>query len=241
MKNVVLLGLLVLLLVAVQFASGKTVDEVIEKHIQSIGGFDKAYKIESIYMEGVIKTSTNLNFVKIVKQKNQYSDELISFNTQCQITDAENGIVASQYLDTYSKSLSDTIAALLTEPEVSAALLTYSGPGHHPALLGKDVVDDKTCYKIRLNLKGGSQVNYWFTSTGFQLIQVLIVNSNSRTFNEKPVQTLYNNYQQIQGCPMAHNIEISNGDLNDPIKIFFSRIEIDQYPDLNFLKHNNQS
>ena len=67
MKNLVLLGLFVLFLVAVQFASGKTVDEIIEKHIQGVGGFDKAYRIKSIYMEGVIKTSVASSFLKIFK------------------------------------------------------------------------------------------------------------------------------------------------------------------------------
>lgn len=54
MKNLVLFGIFVLFLVAVQFASGQTVDEIIEKHIRQRGGFDKLAAIKSIYMEGII-------------------------------------------------------------------------------------------------------------------------------------------------------------------------------------------
>jgi hypothetical protein len=240
MKNIVLLGLLVLLLVAVQFANGKTVDEIIEKHIQAIGGFDKAYKIESIYMEGVIKTHATLNFVKIFKEKNKFGDEPVSFNTRWQITDTENSLATPQHSNTDIKSLNDAIAGMLTEPEISATLLSYSGPGYKPVLAGTDILDQKTYYKIMLSLTSGSQINYWLASTGFQLTQVLITPDESRKLKEKSGYTLYSNYKTIQGIPMAHRIEIVDGDSNSPIKIVFSKIEIDQHPDLNFSNHNNQ-
>lgn len=52
MKNLILFGLLIILLVVVQFASGQTVDEVIEKYEKARGGREKLNSIKSIYMEG---------------------------------------------------------------------------------------------------------------------------------------------------------------------------------------------
>ena len=54
MKNLVLFGIFVLFLVAIQFAGGQTVDEIIKKHIRAKGGFDKLNAIQSIYFEGLI-------------------------------------------------------------------------------------------------------------------------------------------------------------------------------------------
>ena len=41
MRDLALFGLLIILLVAVQFASGQTVDDVIEKYEKARGGKDK--------------------------------------------------------------------------------------------------------------------------------------------------------------------------------------------------------
>ena len=47
---------------------------------------------------------------------------------------------------------------------------------------------------------------------------------------KKTGSTLYTNYKAVDGIPMAHNIEIAIAGLNenDPVKIFFNKIEISQ-------------
>lgn len=79
MKNLVLFGIFVLFLVTVQFASGQTVDEIIEKHVRQRGGFDKLAAIKSIYMEGIISMWGNVEPIKIYKEKNSLNP--MGFNT----------------------------------------------------------------------------------------------------------------------------------------------------------------
>ena len=230
MKNLVLLGLFVLFLVAVQFASGKTVDEIIEKHIQGIGGFDNAYRIKSIYMEGVIKTSAASGFLKIFKEQNKFTGDYSDFNMRWQIADEEDSFSASANSNTQSKMFNDVIANMQTDPQITATLVTYVGLGYQPVMTGKEVINGNTCYKIKLTTKTGSDINYWFTSSGFQLMQVLIEKDENGMSAKKTGSTLYTNYKTIDGIPMAHNIEIAIAGLNenDPVKISFNKIEINQ-------------
>jgi len=230
MKNLVLLGLFVLFLVAVQFASGKTVDEIIEKHIQVIGGFDRAYRIKSIYMEALVKTSATSNFLKIFKEQNKFSADFNDFNMQWQITDEEDRFSATVSSAPQNKIINDVIANMQTDPQITATLVDYVGLGYQPVMTGKEVINGNTCYKIKLTTKTGSDINYWFTSPGFRLMQVLIEKNENEMYAEKTSSTLYTNYKAVDGIPMAHNIEIAITGLNenDPIKIAFNTIEINQ-------------
>ena len=230
MKNLVLLGLFVLFLVAVQFASGKTVDEIIEKHIQGIGGFDNAYRIKSIYMEGVIKTSAASGFLKIFKEQNKFTGDYSDFKMRWQIIDDEDDFSASANSAAHIQLFNDVIANMQTDPQVIISLVNYVELNYQPVMAGKEVINENTCYKIKLTTKAGGDINYWFTSSGFQLTQVLIEKNENDPYTKKTSSTLYTNYKAVDGVQMAHNIEIVIACLNenDPIKIAFNTIEIDQ-------------
>jgi len=195
MKNLVLLGLFVLFLVAVQFASGKTVDEIIEKHIQGIGGFDKAYRIKAVYMEGIIKTSAVSSFLKIFKEQNKFTGYYSDFNMRWQIADEEDSFSASANSATHSKMFNDVIANMQTDPQSMISLVTYVGLGYQPVIIGREVINGNTCYKIKLTTTTGSDINYWFTSSGFQLMQVLIEKDENEMYAKKTRSTLYANYK----------------------------------------------
>ena len=70
MKNLVLFGIFVLLLVAVQFAGGQTIDEIIEKHIRAKGGFENIDAIRNMYMEGLLTIMGITVGIKISKTQN---------------------------------------------------------------------------------------------------------------------------------------------------------------------------
>ena len=195
MKNLVLLGLFVLFLVAVQFASGKTVDEIIEKHIQGIGGFDKAYRIKAVYMEGIIKTSAVSSFLKIFKEQNKFTGYYSDFNMRWQIADEEDSFSASANSATHSKMFNDVIANMQTDPQSMISLVTYVGLGYQPVIIGREVINGNACYKIKLTTKTGSDINYWFTSSGFQLMRVLIEKDENEMYAKKTRSTLYANYK----------------------------------------------
>ena len=52
MKNLIIFGFFILILVFAQFAQGQTVDEVLNKHVEALGGKENLSKIKNIVMEG---------------------------------------------------------------------------------------------------------------------------------------------------------------------------------------------
>ena len=67
MKTLIIIGLFVMFLVSVQFASAQTVDDIIDKYIAARGGKEKLTAIKSIYMEGSREMMGNEVMVKVTK------------------------------------------------------------------------------------------------------------------------------------------------------------------------------
>ena len=216
------MGLFVLLLVAVQFARGKTVEEIIEKHIQAKGGFDKPDEIKSIYMEGIIAMLGSTNFVKIYQVQNELAPA--GFNMQWQVTDEKNTLTESVPPTSYDELFNEVVAGIQTEPYITKPLLNYIGNGSQAVLTGKEVVNGTDCYKIKLSTKTGSEINYWFNASSFLLSQSLINDAEQN----KTIRSLYYNHKSVDGLFLAHSIEmeITHANQNDHIKILFNKIEI---------------
>ncbi len=224
------MGLFVLLLVAVQFARGKTVDEIIEKHIQARGGFDKPDEIKAIYMEGIITMMGNTNFVKIYQVQNDLSP--VGFNMQWQLTDEKNTLIELAPSTSNVELFNAAVAGIQTEPFITKPLLNYVGNGSQAVLALKEVVNGNDCYRIKLSTKTGSEINYWFNASSSLLSQSLV----NDVQQNKTIRSLYSNHKSIDGLFLAHSIEmeINNANENGSIKIFFNKIEITKSFELKF-------
>lgn len=222
MKSIVLMGLFVLLLVAVQFARGKTVDEIIEKNIQARGGFDKPDEIKSIYMEGIITMMGNTNFVKIYQVQNDLSP--LGFDMQWHLTDEKNTLIESAPLTSNVELFNAAVAGIQTEPFITKPLLNYVGNGSQAVLALKEVVNGNDCYRIKLSTKTGSEINYWFNASSSLLSQSLVNDMDQK----KTIRSLYSNHKSVDGFFLAHTIEVifAGVNENDPVKISIHKIEI---------------
>ena len=216
------MGLFVLLLVAVQFARGKTVDEIIEKHIQARGGFDKPDEIKSIYMEGIITMLGNTNFVKIYQVQNDLSP--VGFNMQWQLTGEKNTLIELAPSTSNVELFNAVVAGIQIEPFITKPLLNYIGNGSQAVLALKEVVSGNDCYRIKLSTKTGSEISYWFNASSSLLSQSLVNDLDQK----KTICSLYSNHKSVGGFFLAHTIEVifAGVNENDPVKISIHKIEI---------------
>ena len=77
MRNLIIFGLFIIALVMVQFAQAQTVDEVINKYTDALGGKEKIAAIKSVVMNGITERNGNeitSNTVKV--QGKLYRNEL---------------------------------------------------------------------------------------------------------------------------------------------------------------------
>ena len=245
MTNLVLFGLLIIFLVAVQFASGQTVDDVIEKYEKARGGKDKLLAIKSIYMEGSREMMGNEVAVKITKEQGKLSRtefEMGGTNGFMLVTEKEAWSFIPMRSPAPNKMPDEALAGMQTELDIAGPLVDYVAKENTTELLGKESVDGNTCYKIKLTTKAGKEIRYWIDASTYLITQSASKDGGRWAAeaggNETEIFTIYADYKAVDGIMFAHNIETKNlteqGTSNGGTT--FDKIEINQPIDARLFK-----
>lgn len=252
MKTLIIIGLFVLFLVSVQFASAQTVDEVIDKYMAARGGKEKLTAIKTIYMEGSREMMGNEVAVKITKEQSKLSRtdfEMGSTNGFNLITDKGAWNYFPMRMDAPQKAEDSLLAAMQTETDIAGPLVDYAAKGHTAELQGKENVDDVTCYKIKLTTRAGKTITYWIQADNYLLVRSTptggMMGGRRRGSSDGggPANTartyiVYKDYKSVDGILFAHNIEsiMVGGEGRGGGGTTFDKIELNQPVDEKLYK-----
>jgi hypothetical protein len=218
MRNLILFGLLILFLVAAQYSSAQTVDEIINKYVDSIGGKDKLTSIKSIYMEGSRQMMGNEVTVRVTKEQGKLSRmefEMGSTNGFVLITDKDAWTYIPMRSPTPTKLPDNAVAGMQTDLDIAGPLVNYAAKGHKVELIGKDTLNGNACYKIKLTTASGKEINYWIDAKTYLLTQSSqkgggknpeAHNNNIGAGGNETIVT-YKDYSPVDGILIAHTIE----------------------------------
>jgi hypothetical protein len=229
MRNLILFGLLILFLVAAQYSSAQTVDEIINKYVDSIGGKDKLTSIKSIHMEGSRQMMGNEVAVTVTKEQGKLSRtefEMGASNGFILITNKDAWSYIPMRSPTPTKFPDDVVAGMQTDLDIAGPLVDYVAKGHKAELLGKDTLNGNPNYKIKLTTATGKEIIYWIDAKTYLLTQSSqkgngmfgkkstdAHNNNVGTGSNEMVTT-YKDYSLVDGVLIAHTIEIKSADGN---------------------------
>ncbi len=234
MKNLIIFGFFILLLVFAQFAQGQTIDEVINKHIAALGGKENLSKIQNIVMEGNLNyQGTDIGIV-ITTVHNKLNRQDISVNGMQgfdMLTDKEGwAYMPFMGMQKPEPKAAEEVMQNKADLDLAGPLVDYAAKGHKVELMGKESVEGKSCYKIKVNLAGGKV-----------LIIYIDVESNliSRTIDKRKVngqevdlQTDLADYKDVEGVKMAYSITQQYG------TTYISSIKVNQTVPESAYKHD---
>lgn len=168
----------ILLLTAVLFAAfaGKTqtLDDIINKHIEAMGGKDKLASIKTIHMEGVIVgPNGNEITISIWKEHNKLFRREMNFGMGTGITlITDKGGWNTDRQGNMNQMKEENYHRQEYQLDCQSPLVNYAEKGHKAELIGKVTVDGKDFYKIKINLKGGIEQFYFIDATSYYLDHV---------------------------------------------------------------------
>ncbi len=235
--NLVLFGLFVLLLVAIQFAGGKTVDEIIERYIRAMGGSGKFNAIKSIYSEGMITMKGSTLSIKIYQFKENIASE--NFTIQWQISDIADNQYETLQSPASTQLLDKNSIECITQFNNTAHLINYIADDNKILLIGKEVVDENICYRIALKTKAGIEINYWFKKSDGLLYQTAIKNNENGLSKTMNISTKYAEYRAVQNIFLTHLVEIILPGTPTIIKVNINKIIINEPIEVNFVNTYN--
>ncbi|MBM3415678.1 MAG: outer membrane lipoprotein-sorting protein [Bacteroidetes bacterium] len=195
---------------------GQTADEIINKHIEAIGGAEAWKKVNSVKMEGTIQVqgAELAVTITVLNGKGARQDLSIMGMTGYQIVTPAEGwnYMPFQGQTTPEAMTAEDLAESQDDLDAQGNLIDYAAKGHTVELLGKDDVEGTECYKLKITKKGGkSETIYVDPKSHLILRSVEIRKANGQ---EIEVATNYSNYEKLpEGIIVPKSMTLPFGEL----------------------------
>jgi hypothetical protein len=220
MKPIKLSFLLVASFLFTLSLQAQTVDEVINKHIDAIGGKENWLKVSSFKMEANISVQgmeipVNIFQVHNKAQKQEYT---VMNMTGYTILTSEGGW-------SFNPMMGQSKPEPMTKEEVELGkeslniqgdFLDYAAKGSKAELMGKEDVDGKQCFKLKVTRKSGNELVYFIDPSNYYIVRLSNkVKANGQEMDQK---INFSNYQKLpEGIVVPLTME--NSSIPAPINV----------------------
>ncbi len=230
-KNIVLIVVFIFGIVYMQFLHAQTVDEIINKYADACGGKQKLNSITSLYMEGSRQMMGNQVAVKVTKVQGKLYRNDFTFGDDKGYSIVTPGAgwsyipMRSQRAEPIAES---RLKAMQAELDIAGPLIDHAAKGNKAEALGKENIDGKEAYKIKLTLSTGKQITYYIDTHDYLLIQTKQMRAGlGGNEDEKEVVTNFSDYKPVDGLMFPYTVS-NPGDGPGAGSITFTKIEINK-------------
>jgi outer membrane lipoprotein-sorting protein len=156
-------------------AQGQTANDVIAKYEDAMGGRDKLATLKSVHIEGV----------SVMQNGNEVTSVINKVNGSLMRTDVNFGMGSFSMLVTDKTGFSsnprnggkfepmseEMVKSLQPELDIAGPLVNYAAKGNKAELLGKETIDGKETYKIKLTLANGNDITYFIDANTYYIVR----------------------------------------------------------------------
>lgn len=226
---IVIVFIIVIVLIFVRTAYTQSVEEIINKYIAARGGLDQLNSIQSISFTGTREIYGHEIPIKITKVQGKLFRTDFEFEGSAGYTiitpsrgwEYSSGHYVPQPIP------AATIRLMQNELDIGGALVNYYQKGYKATFLGKEMIDDKPCYKIRLTSMEGKDSFYFIETKNFLLLQTIEkVEPTGKTYrNITEKITSFSDYRNCNGVLFPHTIQTEGIGINTEL-VIFDKIEV---------------
>lgn len=207
-------------------AQAQTVDEIIDKHIEAIGGKEKLLELRTVVSEGnfifqgmdipVIIYQTHNKGTRIEINVMGMTGYIINTPTEGWTFMPFQGMTAPEAM------AADLVKEGTDQLDLQGPLLNYAEKGHTVEYLGKEDFEGTECLKLKALLKGGSELTMFIDPSNYYIIKQ-IIKSKAAGQEADQVQTFSNFQKTPEGLVFAFD-QTGFG----PGEISFTKIEVNK-------------
>ncbi len=222
--------LVMVLLFCGAYVSAQTAEEIIAKHIQSLGGIEQLSKVTSVYteskievmgMEGVGKSWT-LNG----KGNRQDIDIMGNIITTCfndkggwSINPMTGSTTAEDMPEAQYKSGKEQIF-------VGGLFVNYTEKGYKPELIGNEAVDSLNTVKVKMTSPDGNSTLYYFDPLTGNLIKSISQMDVQGVLSDMEIK--YLDYKQTDGYNLPYKMEMYIPSAQFSMTYTVTKVEVNQ-------------
>jgi outer membrane lipoprotein-sorting protein len=196
-------------------AQAQSVDEIIEKHIEALGGMEKLQAIKSIKIAGksaVTAMGFEAEFTRQSKRPHFIRlDVNIQGQSMVQAYDGENAWQIVPFTGNLDPQPMPDFQAkgFKIQADIDGPLIDYKKKGHKIELIGKEDLEGTEVYNLKITLKSGEIINMFIDSEHY-----LALKSKAKVAgpggNEIESETYFSDYKLVDGTMMPHSITMKN-------------------------------
>jgi hypothetical protein len=213
MKTIGQLLLLITVLLCSAPAYSQTVDEIISKHLDAVGGKEKLSGISSVHMEGTVEVMGNSGTTSLTLLNGKASRTQTELGGQqvVNVFTDKGGWQINQFAGISDpQAMSDEQYKAGQDQIYVEPFLNYAARGGKAELQGQEKLGDINTYKIKYTNKDSAVTTYYIDPSTFHVIQMSTVGNNMGQAVE--IKSTYSDYQKTDyGLVVPHSIEIDFG------------------------------
>lgn len=185
-----------------------TIDQVLEKHFEAIGGVEAWQDVQSVKMTGTMAMGPmTLPFTAMNRRPDHVRIEFtVQGMTGVQAYDGETAWMLMPFMgktDPEEMPASDA-KQLIEDADLDGPLIGMEEDGHSAELVGMEKVEGADAYHVKVTLKSGDVRDYYLDAEYFLPIKV----SAKREIQGQEIEivTSLSDYKEVDGLVMPHSI-----------------------------------
>jgi outer membrane lipoprotein-sorting protein len=212
-------------------AAAQTVDEIVKKALDARGGVEKIKAIRSERISGHVSfpQGTEGTFVVELKRPLKMRAE-ISIEGQ-KIIRVYDGKLAGWMINPFTENKdvqplpSEELKSISDESDFDGPLVDYKSKGNQIELAGKETLDDKPVYRLKLTNKNGNIRFYFIDASSFLLLKWEGLQKTGD--QELPWESYFSDFREVQGLKYAFRIDLGSPGTDIKQTLTVEKIEID--------------
>lgn len=207
----------ILLITSSIIARAQSAEDIITGYIKFIGGERNWAKVKTITTSGEYNYGgAAFPFTTLSKAPNQYKF-IVPFNGKhyTQSYDGTKGWTIDAFKgETKPTLLSGKPARALAneaDVELEDPFINYKVKGHQVVLEGKETIEGKDCFKIKLTKKNGDNETYFFDSKTYAIVLKNAIAKNVE-LEGALLNIYYSNYKSVEGINIPFQMICKSND-----------------------------
>jgi outer membrane lipoprotein-sorting protein len=211
-------------------ASGQTADEIVNKAVAARGGAEKIKAIQSERVSGRVTFGPGLEGTLVAELKRPHKlhvEIVIEGNKIIRVYDGKSaGWVVNPFAekkDAQPMSAED-LKSVSEESDFDGPFIDYKAKGNQVELVGKEELEGKPAYRVKLTNKSGNVRFYLFDATSYLPVKW----EETRTVEGKdvPWESFFSDYREVNGVKYAFQIDSDSPGTDLKQSVMAEKIEI---------------
>lgn len=191
-------------------AYAQTVDEIVDKHVAALGGMDKIKGISTLITERSLSVQGMEipSKTTIVVGKAMRSESSVMGNSMIQVVDGTTGWMLRptmmQGTGEPEDMPADQIKQQIGQLDPFGPLVNYKEKGNKIDLVGKEKVDGKDTYHLKVTRKDGQSYDEYVDANTYLISKI------KTSMNGQDGEMSFSDYKAVDGVKFPNTMEITN-------------------------------